>query len=89
MKIRHMIVISTLLMTSSFIQVALADISTGALNRAVNSAISQGQVHAVIKNGVVTLHGYAESFLDKSHAGRAALKLDGVNRVRNYIIVNN
>ncbi len=89
MKIRHLVALSTLLMASTFAQVALADISAGVLNRVVNSAVSRGQVNAVLRNGVVTLHGYADTVIDKAHAERAALKLEGVNRVRNYIIVDN
>ena len=88
MKIRHTVAILTLLLTSAFTQVALASVDVCVLNRTVNSAMAQGNVHASFKDGVVTLIGRADTILDSKHAERAALKFDGVTRVRNRIIVD-
>jgi len=87
MKTRHFFIVSTFILCS-FAQTVFASVDICVLNREVISAVAQGVVHIRVNDaGVVTLHGRVDSILDSAHAERAALKIDGVTQVRNYIFV--
>jgi len=88
MKLRQMVATTTFLMASLFTQFAYASVDVCLLRSAVNSAVYQGNVLTRVKDGIVTLHGRADTVLDSKQAERAALRFEGVKSVRNYIVVD-
>lgn len=84
----HTFAALSLIMVTTFAHIVDASQSGASLNTEVQSAISTGQVRAVLKNGVATLYGNVEFRVDANAAAAAAARYDGVDTVINRIFVS-
>lgn len=89
MSIRNSIAAATFVIATSFASIASANISTGSIGIDVQSAVSDGNVSVVVKDGTATLFGVVESRVDANAAERAASSFTGIDKVINNITVSN
>ncbi len=69
--------------------VAAALVSGPASAARLKTSSSSVDLNVFIKDGVATIYGHVESSFEKNEAGRVAMKLEGVTKVRNLLTYSN